>query len=164
MYLRWLQRKQSLLPRTKVHFNHVVILFSWSFQVHSMKGRSFSEGPNLSFWCCVWEQFQPSCERLACLMRPQLRTLPRNPPCTTWYRRGLKVHNDHCNMVPEGFKDAWRRDSKPRHVRAAQRKLHLHFLSNWMVYDRGDSFPFDYEHNEILFGSYSLWSFSFQIE
>ena len=32
------------------------------------------------------------------------------------------------------------------------RKLDFHFLSNWMGYDRGDSFPFDFEPNEIQFG------------
>ena len=33
------------------------------------------------------------------------------------------------------------------------RKLVFHFLSNWMGYDRGDSFPFDFEPNGISFGS-----------
>ena len=35
------------------------------------------------------------------------------------------------------------------------RKTFFHFLSNRMGYDRGDSFPFDFEPNEILFGSKS---------
>ena len=35
------------------------------------------------------------------------------------------------------------------------RKLVFHFLSNWMGYDRGDSFPFDIEPNGIPFGSKS---------
>ena len=35
------------------------------------------------------------------------------------------------------------------------RKLVFHFLSHWMGYDRGDSFPFDFEPNGIAFGSKS---------
>ena len=38
---------------------------------------------------------------------------------------------------------------------ATLRKLDSHFLSNRMGYDRGDSFPFDFESNEIPFGSKS---------
>jgi len=32
-------------------------------------------------------------------------------------------------------------------------KLCFHFLSHWMGYDHGDSFPFDFEPNGIPFGS-----------
>ena len=32
------------------------------------------------------------------------------------------------------------------------RKLYFHFLSHWMGYDRGDSFPFDFEPNGNPFG------------
>ena len=35
----------------------------------------------------------------------------------------------------------------------ALRKLYFYFLSRWMGYDRGDSFPFDFEPNGIPFGS-----------
>ena len=35
------------------------------------------------------------------------------------------------------------------------RKLYLHFLSHWMGYDRGNSFPFDFEPTGIQFGSKS---------
>ena len=35
----------------------------------------------------------------------------------------------------------------------AQRKLYFNFLSHWMGYDRGDSFPFDFEPNGNAFGS-----------
>ena len=35
------------------------------------------------------------------------------------------------------------------------RKLKFYFLSNWMRYDRGDRFLFDFEPNEIPFGSKS---------
>ena len=35
------------------------------------------------------------------------------------------------------------------------RKLYFHFLSNWMGYDRGDSFLFDFEPNGIPSGSKS---------
>ena len=35
------------------------------------------------------------------------------------------------------------------------RKLYFHFLSHWMGYDRGDSFPFDFQPNGIPFGSKS---------
>ena len=38
-------------------------------------------------------------------------------------------------------------------VQTALRKLYFHFLSNWMVLDHVDSFPFDFEPNGILFGS-----------
>ena len=34
-------------------------------------------------------------------------------------------------------------------------KLVFHFLSNLMGYDRGDSFPFDFEPNGFAFGSKS---------
>ena len=34
-------------------------------------------------------------------------------------------------------------------------KLCIHFFSNWMGYDRDDSFPFDFEPNAIPFGSKS---------
>ena len=37
--------------------------------------------------------------------------------------------------------------------RAALRKLIFYFFSNWMRYDRGDSFPFDFEPNGNPFGS-----------
>ena len=37
----------------------------------------------------------------------------------------------------------------------ALRKLVFYFLSNWMGYDRGDSFSFDFEPNGNLFGSKS---------
>ena len=40
------------------------------------------------------------------------------------------------------------------------RKLAFHFLSNLMAYDRGGSFPFDFEPNEIPFGSKSKWKLS----
>ena len=45
----------------------------------------------------------------------------------------------------------WRREN----IRDALRKLYFHFLSYWMGYDRGDSFPFDSEPNGIPFGSKS---------
>ena len=49
------------------------------------------------------------------------------------------------------------------------RKLVLHFLSNWLGYDRGDSFPFDLEPNGNPFGSkskgkLSLRSYPYQFE
>ena len=37
--------------------------------------------------------------------------------------------------------------------RGTLRKLVFDFLSNLMGYDRGDSFPFDFEPNGIPFGS-----------
>ena len=43
------------------------------------------------------------------------------------------------------------------------RKLCFHFLSHWMGYDPGDSFPFNFEPNGIPFGSnwiikwHSIW-------
>ena len=39
------------------------------------------------------------------------------------------------------------------------RKLYFHFLSHRMGYDRGDSFPIDFEPNEIQFGSKSKGNF-----
>ena len=39
------------------------------------------------------------------------------------------------------------------------RKL-VHFLSNWMGYDLGDSLPFDFEPNGFPFGSKSKWKLS----
>ena len=35
------------------------------------------------------------------------------------------------------------------------RKLYFHFLSHWMKYDRGDSYPFDFKPNGFPFGSKS---------
>ena len=83
-------------------------------------------------------------------------------------------------VVREGFKEAvnWaphyhagRRQSLGQIVRliAALRKLVFHFLSNRMEYDRGDSFPLDFEPNEILFGlklkrKLSLRSYLIQFE
>ena len=40
------------------------------------------------------------------------------------------------------------------------RKLYFHFLSHWMGYDRGDSFPFDFEPNGFSFGLKSKWKLS----
>ena len=44
------------------------------------------------------------------------------------------------------------------------RKLCFHFLSRWMGYDRGDSFPFDFEPNVIPFGSKSKGKYPIQCE
>ena len=49
------------------------------------------------------------------------------------------------------------------------RKIYFHFLWNWMEYDRGDSFPFNFEFNKIPFGSksngkLSPWSYSIQLK
>jgi len=60
--------------------------------------------------------------------------------------------------------------SKPYwHVQITLRKLVFLFLSNWMGYDRGDSFPLDFEPNRNPFGSklkgkLSLWSYPIQFE
>ena len=40
-------------------------------------------------------------------------------------------------------------------ISSTLRKLAFHFLSNWMGYDRDDSFPFDFEPNGNPFGSKS---------
>ena len=40
-------------------------------------------------------------------------------------------------------------------VPATLRKLCFHLLSQWKGYDRGDSFPFNFEPNGIPFGSES---------
>ena len=40
-------------------------------------------------------------------------------------------------------------------VASILKKLVFHFLSNWMEYDRGDSFPFDCEPNGMPLGSKS---------
>ena len=44
------------------------------------------------------------------------------------------------------------------------RKLHFHYLSHWMGYDRGDSFPFDFEPNGNQLGPIQCerkWKHSF---
>ena len=41
----------------------------------------------------------------------------------------------------------------PRAVLFVHSKNYFNFLSNWMGYDRGDSFPFDFQPNGIQFGS-----------
>ena len=38
-------------------------------------------------------------------------------------------------------------------LQVTMKKLDFHFLSHWMGYDRGNSFPFDFEPNGIPFGS-----------
>ena len=40
----------------------------------------------------------------------------------------------------------WKTDTGETHT---LKELAFHFLSNWMGYDRGDSFPFDFEPNGI---------------
>ena len=49
------------------------------------------------------------------------------------------------------------------------RKLYFHSFSHWMGYDRGDSFPFDFEPSGFPFGSksngkLSPWSYPIQCE
>ena len=44
------------------------------------------------------------------------------------------------------------RDDYILHLHTAMRKLYFYFLSNQMGYDRGDSFPFDFEPNGSPFG------------
>ena len=39
------------------------------------------------------------------------------------------------------------------HIYYILRKLYFQFLSNWMGYDHGDNFSFDFEPNGIPFGS-----------
>ena len=51
--------------------------------------------------------------------------------------------------VPSTFPDLLRNE------KTTLRKLYFQFLSHWMVYNRGDSFPFDFERNGIPFGSKS---------
>ena len=51
----------------------------------------------------------------------------------------------------------------------ATQNSYFHFLSHWMGYDRGDSFPFDSEPNLFPFGSKSKgklspWSYPIQFE
>ena len=41
------------------------------------------------------------------------------------------------------------------HIGATLRKLYFPFLPHWMGYDRGDSFPFNFEPKGIPFGSKS---------
>ena len=41
------------------------------------------------------------------------------------------------------------------HIFPAFKKIDLNFLSNLMEHDRDDSFPYDFEPNEIQFGSKS---------
>ena len=55
-----------------------------------------------------------------------------------------------CRKYIELHSGTFSRDSVPE--TATLRKLVFHFLSNWIGYDRGDSFPFDFEPNGILFG------------
>ena len=40
-------------------------------------------------------------------------------------------------------------------ARTALTKMYFHFVPNLMEYGRGDSFPFDFEPNEIPIGSKS---------
>ena len=48
-----------------------------------------------------------------------------------------------------------KRKDPPAGIVHTLRNLYFQFLSNWMGYDHGDSFPFDYGPNGILFGSKS---------
>jgi len=85
-------------------------------------------------------------------LQPILRT-PRKS------QYGPRVVQRVPSTGPPSFREAgvpFRRkancDIGPRE-RPALRKLYFH--SNWMGYDRGDSFPFDFEPNGIPFGSTS---------
>ena len=44
------------------------------------------------------------------------------------------------------------------------RKLCFHFLSYWLGYDRGDSFPFNFEPSDISFGSEYDCGYSFPLD
>ena len=60
-------------------------------------------------------------------------------------------------MVPRGASlSAAVRQIVAEITRGAPRKLYLHFFSNLMGHDRGDSCPFDFEPNGIPFGSHSI--------
>ena len=73
-------------------------------------------------------------------------------------RRHLKVRSNTRSVIYHCRWNTWQR---------TLRKLYSPFLSNWMGYDRGDSFPFDFEPNGIPFGSKSKgnllpWSYPVQ--
>ena len=67
--------------------------------------------------------------------------------------RGRYWHNGDA-PVPEG-------DGSTKHFCTTLTKLDFYFLLNWMGYDRGDSFPFDFEPNGNPFGKeiYSIVKF-----
>ena len=67
----------------------------------------------------------------------------REIPCSLCYpgiHPGPKLNRDPGNYTP-------------RTIHRTLKKLYFQFLSHWRGYDRGDSFPFNFEPNWILFGS-----------
>ena len=73
---------------------------------------------------------------------------------------------DYCDKIPPGRWIVRRRrsisrgcqilENFPNSENASLRKLEFHFLSNWMGYDRGESFPFDFL-NQIEFHLVQNW-------
>ena len=64
--------------------------------------------------------------------------------CTDWAGKSF-INNSICRLP---------RTHQFGHLETSTlRKLVFHILSNWMGYDRGDSFPFDFEPNGIPFSS-----------
>ena len=76
-----------------------------------------------------------------------------------------------CIWAPIMLRDASICDSRCKFLQSGRgipkwctlRKLYFHFFSHWMVYDRGDSFPFYFEPNGILFGSKSKEKLSLRL-
>ena len=67
-----------------------------------------------------------------------------------WYEFSIDKKNPYGAVTTERANNASR--TAAGIVSPSLRKLVFHFLSNWMGYDRGDSFPFDFEPNENPFG------------
>ena len=70
----------------------------------------------------------------------------------------------YIGMIPRGLRGTC--DAK---IPVPLRNLCFHFLSHWMGYDRGDSFPFDFEPKGFPLGSKSKgkllsWSYPMQCE
>ena len=70
--------------------------------------------------------------------------------CTVGFRRPRKL----VLMIPRGASHSGS-CTFDRCENSTLRKLVFYLLLNWIGYDRGESFPFDFEPNGILFGKKS---------
>ena len=73
----------------------------------------------------------------------------------------FELTKEQNKIFSAGFFNANSRDNtRQRGFLQTLRKLCFHFLSHWMGYDRGGSFPFDFEPNGFPFGSKSIGKLS----
>ena len=78
---------------------------------------------------------------------------------TDWFFFGSliltrRLWREMCYTSEAGRGLCWQEDCEEKlALLHTLRKLYFRFLSHWMGFDPDDSFPFDFEPNEIPFGS-----------